>query len=1434
MLSLWKLRVGAEDYYLDQVAKGLDDYYSGAGETCGRWIGRASSALGLDAAVDADGLRAVLAGLAPGTGLTPNDEQVRTFKNRVPGFDLTFSAPKSVSILYALGDPLVRSEVVAATDTAVTEALAWLEREACFVRRGSNYRSTKTPAFEKWGTRRLPGRGFIAAQFRHRTSRLGDPQLHSHVLVANLTQGPDGRWTALDGQALYRSKMAAGSVYRSVLRHELSKRLGVEWGPVHKGLSEIAGIPSRVRKLFSKRRSEIETELARTGRTGPAAADEASLDTRPTKTEADPEMLDERWLAEAATVDYGPGDIDQLLAHGRGRQAAEIGERPLTADTRIAVRSVDRHTGEVHEEHLSIADIASRIGRELPRTDAVTSRFDVQNAVADLLTSAGSVRLLERLTDAVLAHSELVPMPTNGETTAGWEETWTTRTLADAEAELVEMFTADPGTPVAAIDPDVVERVHAQMAAAGRSLGADQVDTVRRLATQGLGVEAVVGKAGTGKTYTMNAVRHVFAAAGFEVIGACPTARAARELSDGAGIESFTIDKLLAHGTIGRRHVLIVDEAAMVATLKLHELVGRARRAGAKVIVVGDHHQLPEIEAGGSFKRLLDTVGDHRCELTINRRQRHEWEHAALDHLRNGDITTFWKTYLDHDRVVLDEHHSDVQQAAIADWFNAYRHGSNAHMLAGTNAEVDVLNDTARDTAIAAGLITGPTITIDHNPFQVGDRVVLTKNAGSQLDLDTSRPARVDNGMIATITHIDHTARRIDIELVNGRSLRLDTAYLDAGHVAYGYATTFHKAQGLTCDDVFVVGPAGMYRESGYVALSRARNEAHLYATTKDAATIGERGHSTGIPLPSEHAGDPEADMVGTLGLSKANQFATADHPDLTRIADLAHTRTIGQLTDRLAHINRTCAQLRRDGHTDPTRAVERLDRAIRHRSLMHEGGRVNALDRDNIGVVDHLLDHCGAAHVRFTTSDGARTYSKVIEWHDLRPIDEPDPAPLTDTATRYLTELDEVLTGELYEWERALGIHGISTGERRLVEAAIEHRRRQQVHALRATPPEWLRWWVGDRPDDPIGAAVYDEHLADLAAYRDTHHISDHVAGYGPRPDHPDLVDEWKRLVDAALETRTWLAIHQPDLEPEHVDPIALDDARARIDELDALFATAPPDVQQLIDDITHDPELDPNERQTQLADATRRQQARADWILEHWPHVIEHLELTAISEPAGLLDHWPIRLPAPVQHLHDQLVQLAVDDPEPRTLHDLDQARYEASPGAQAAAHRAELDTNHRHIDELRTDAANDPAGIEIARQNIDRLRERNRDLRRLIDHNEMLQTFIDWGDSPSPELDAAIARRTRHLAHTAITTHAPWVARLTEQAHDADLTITADKLIHLVQDVAAYRERAAITGRDPLGDRPAWDHPLAATHDDFAERLQLDPPAIDLTMC
>src|SRR3954469_13849884 len=185
MLSIGKLAVGQADYYLEQahgsvthagaVRSGVEDYYLGGPEAPGAWIGDGARPLGLVGQVDAGRLDRVLAGQHPASG----EVLGRVLRERVPGFDLTFSAPKSVSVLFGTGDAELRGAIRDAHDRAVGEALEYLERAAIATRRGPG------------GLRVIPGRGLIGAAFRHRTSRAGDPQLHSHVLVANLVLGAD-------------------------------------------------------------------------------------------------------------------------------------------------------------------------------------------------------------------------------------------------------------------------------------------------------------------------------------------------------------------------------------------------------------------------------------------------------------------------------------------------------------------------------------------------------------------------------------------------------------------------------------------------------------------------------------------------------------------------------------------------------------------------------------------------------------------------------------------------------------------------------------------------------------------------------------------------------------------------------------------------------------------------------------------------------------------------------------------------------------------------------------------------------------------------------------------------------------------------------------------------------------------------------------------
>ena len=339
MLSIGKLAAGQAKYYLEHaevrvdvvgsVESGLEEYYVGGLEARGSWIGRGAVRLGMEGGVDGDGLRAVLAGLAPG-GRHPLRESASPV--RVAGFDLTFSAPKSVSVVFGIGGAEIELAARGAHDRAVVEAVAYLERSAAAVRRG------------KGGLVVESADGLVAAAFRHRTSRVGDPQLHTHVLVANLGMGPDGRWSALDGRRLYAHARAASFVYQAVLRSELTRTLGVEWLPVRHGIAELVGVPKRVIRVFSRRRREIEAALAERGTSGARAAEAAALATRRTKDRAHAvEPLEEEWRTRATALGFGRAEIAKLVGRRREREdvamAARVADRLAGPDglTRAAI-----------------------------------------------------------------------------------------------------------------------------------------------------------------------------------------------------------------------------------------------------------------------------------------------------------------------------------------------------------------------------------------------------------------------------------------------------------------------------------------------------------------------------------------------------------------------------------------------------------------------------------------------------------------------------------------------------------------------------------------------------------------------------------------------------------------------------------------------------------------------------------------------------------------------------------------------------------------------------------------------------------------------------------------------------------------------------------------------------------------------------------------
>src|SRR3954447_21770961 len=262
VLSIGKVGGGQGDprYYIDTVAKGKDDYYTHRGEAQGQWEGSGAGGRGLTGGVEDEQFLNLLT--QPSTSATK--------PKTVLAYDLTFSAPKSVSIIYGIGDREISAAAREAHDEAVRDALGYLERHATWTRRGAN------------GKHLLHGGGLTVAAFRHRTSRAGDPQLHTHAVVANAVT-VDGKTTALDGRALYAHQRTAGFLYQAALRHNVTRALGVEWEPVHNGMAEISGIDDKVLKHFSRRSQEIRERLAHLGARSAHAAEVAALETRKAK-----------------------------------------------------------------------------------------------------------------------------------------------------------------------------------------------------------------------------------------------------------------------------------------------------------------------------------------------------------------------------------------------------------------------------------------------------------------------------------------------------------------------------------------------------------------------------------------------------------------------------------------------------------------------------------------------------------------------------------------------------------------------------------------------------------------------------------------------------------------------------------------------------------------------------------------------------------------------------------------------------------------------------------------------------------------------------------------------------------------------------------------------------------------------------------------------
>ena len=779
MLSLGKLAPGQQQYYLDTVAKGAEEYYTGAKEAPGEWRGAAPRVSACTVRSTPRRWRMSSRTTIPSPAST-SPSAARTPRSPASTRPSRHPSPCRCCSPSAIRKPRTRSAT--RTTPRSTDAFAFLEERASVGRRG------------RGGIVHVDGDGFVAAAFRHRTSRAAEPQLHTHVVIANLVHSPtDDRWTALDGRPLYRWSRPVGHLYEAQLRWELTRRLGVGWGPVRNGIADIAGVPTAAIEAFSTRRHQILEHLDAHGETGGRAAQIAAYATRIAKdTSATPESLVDGWRSKAA-------------AHG--------------LDDRVLDLTLDRRTLEGPPKIGS--DQAEELCQRLAAPDGLTlrrstlGRGDVIEAICDRLPDGGRVADIVALTDAFLDSPHVIALHTRTEQSVDDHgERWTTPEMLATEARLLELVDQTHGARAG------MARHEALMTAlASRpTLDDEQEAMVRHLCGSGAGIEAVEGVAGAGKTFALGVASDAWTATGYRVRGACLAARAAQRLEEGSGIPSSTIDRLersLRRDPLAPFDVVVVDEAGMVGTRALLRLAEQATLARAKLVLIGDPRQLPELEAGGAFASFTNL--HEAARLGTNRRQADAWERNALAELRHGDPDAALDAYLQWGRV---HHHDDVREEIVNAWLASRMAGDDALMVAAHLRAVDDLNARARARLRETGLLGPDVVRLGGRGYAVGDEILTLRN-----DYDLGYL----NGMRGVIREIDaHSCRLIvDMELRDG--IELPFTHVIAGAVTHGYATTIHKAQGATVDRCFVLIDETMSREHTYTALSRGRLSNELY-----------------------------------------------------------------------------------------------------------------------------------------------------------------------------------------------------------------------------------------------------------------------------------------------------------------------------------------------------------------------------------------------------------------------------------------------------------------------------------------------------------------------------------------------------------------------------------------------------------------------------
>jgi conjugative relaxase-like TrwC/TraI family protein len=1125
-MSIRRMSLGAGYRYLmssvaradgsGHSASALTRYYSESGTPPGRFLGRGLAGLndGNGVAVGSkvseehlfrmlgmlqDPITGEQLGRLPqrnGTAYIDSGGVRRRAPLPVAGFDLTFSAPKSVSVAWAVADEATQGLIYAAHQRALEHVIGYAEQRVFSSRSG------------KAGVVQEDIRGVVAAAFDHWDSRAGDPQLHTHVVVMNRVQTAGGVWRTLDSRGLFRSTVGLSEMYNGVLSDYLTQALGWGWEGCARRHSdvpkyEVAGVSERLREEFSSRSTDIE------------AAKDVLVDAFSVSHGRQPSAREVLQLRQQATLSTRPDkrahSLADLVGGWRGRAREVLGSDP--------VAWVESLAGRNDLPLLRAGDLADEMLAEAAKVAVHTvagkrATFARSNIFAEVLRQFHGVRfasadermaVVEHTCDLAVGQALLISAPELARTPAAFQRTdgssrfrprgseiYTTQDLLDAESRLLDAGRALGGPSVSPIvAADVCVR---NLPGKGHPLSGDQAAAVAQIVVSGRVVDVLVGAAGTGKSTAMCGVRAAWERehGSGSVVGLAPSAAAAEVLADvvGIGTENTAkwltetarnvlrlgeIDQLRAQlhraspspqtkallqrartitdevhrWSLRTGQLVILDEASMAGTFELDALTEQARNAGAKVLLVGDWAQLSPVSAGGAF-HLLAKDRDDAAQLHDVRRFRHEWERAASLDLRHGHADAAG-TYAEHGRVQGGDREYMLDLLYEA-WRGDIRDGKRSLMIAGDSQTVLDLNNRARADRVTAGEVSAGGVEIGNGSVVgVGDSVVTRRN---QRGLATGR-GWVKNGDQWKVTGI-HRDGAIDVARTNGTGRATLPAVYVREHVELGYATTAHRAQGRTVDTAHAFVCATTLREPLYVMATRGRESNRLYVDTwydPDVATSHQP--------PEELA--PADVLRYVLASSGADKSAT-----LTITEEWANSHSITRLwaeydtIARHANEERYAALVASSGLTPTEAETVRISAAWG--PLMSAFREAEAFGLDLDCALPALVQG------RSITSAGdvaALLHGRVTKW-----IGAADRRRQQDSIVGIGPAVVGVTDPEI---EQAL------QDRRTLIE---ERARSLTLNALQEGDPWTLR--VGRPPSDPDGRQEWLQALDTVAAYRE------------------------------------------------------------------------------------------------------------------------------------------------------------------------------------------------------------------------------------------------------------------------------------------------------------------------------------------------------------